>query len=43
VSEIDRLRKEQGEFDSPDSFYEYWRNYVRATKVSAVGLDDAAP
>jgi hypothetical protein len=27
VMEIDRLQKEQGEFDSADEFYEFWRSF----------------
>jgi hypothetical protein len=33
VSELERLRTEQGEFDSPEGFYSYWRSYVRPTKA----------
>lgn len=35
VTDIASLRNERGEFDSPKSFHEYWRNYVRTTKVAA--------
>jgi hypothetical protein len=35
VNEIERLRKEQGEFDSRESFLEFWRNYVRPPKKTA--------
>jgi len=39
VMEIDRLRKERGDFDSADAFYEHWRNHP----LTRAALDQSAP